>query len=478
MSALDSKPIGDLASAVTGLKATIPPLTTLESLLHPGPIPIPAKPPVQTTVLRAGKTIGYIVTPGGDPAPTGLSVALSAGTLWLAPAQLGSSFASSTGWVGIPFASARLTASGTVTFSGGQIAIDAAATLTIAVTSAVETTTGPAGDPIGVDFLNAKLTPFPQGTIALAPTAATIEVGGAASATIYGQTVNATPQAGAEPVLVTLGLPFVAVPCTVPPGTFTASSSASLELTVAGSAPLVEAGLLFPILDATPGAFPDPVDAWGLSLAVGGGLTARFGTLVAAVPLGGAIIALTGAQLLGVLVIGATGATDRYMLWVSPAPPNPPPPTQPQLAFPPAQLTMSLGAGALLDYKLTPLVGFHLTPAQEMIEELGLLSAFLDRPIAADGSRIAIGGLALAVRARTATRVLLEIASALTPDPSAMLALMAENAFVPVAAPNGFVLSGTLQNNSVSGALEVTFPTTVIIPTLPDPYAALYVAPP
>lgn len=467
---LDAKPITDLASLMSGVQTTVPVLTTLDPIFHPIPFPIPTpiRLPVQTTVLRAGKPIGYIVTPGADPAPTALGVALKSGTLWLAPSDFGAAFASTPGWVGIPFASATLTASGTVTFPSGQIALDAAATLTLAVTSAIGTTTGPAGDPIGVDFLVAKLVPFPQATIALAPAGATIALGGSASATLYGQTVNATPQTGATAVLVTLGVPYLALPCTVPHETFTIGSSASLELTVAGSAPLTQAGVLFPIVTATPGAFPATVSGWGLSIALGPGMTARFGSLSSPVPLGGAVFALTDAQLFGVLSVGATSATDRYTLWESPAPPSPLPPTQPQLAFPPAQVTIAITNGVL--------VGFSLNPTQETIAELGILSALLDRPIASDGSRFTIAGIALAVRARTASEITLQIASALPPNPSASLALMAENALIPVAAPNGFILAGTVQNDSVAGALEVIFPTSVIIPTLPDPYAAMYSA--
>jgi len=466
MNLVDAKPITDLASSVTGIKATIPVLTTLEKIFYPLPIPIPVKPPVQTALLRGGTTIGYIVTPGGDPAPTALGVTLENGVLWLAPSQFGTSFTSATGWVGIPFASATLTAAGTTTFASAQITIDPTATLTLQVTSTVVPAIAPAGDTIGVDFNNAKLTPFAQATIALAPAGTTIVLLGSASAAVYGQTVNALPQAGASPVLLTLGLPYVALPCAVSPGTLGIASSASLELKLAGSAPLIEGAVLFPIVAATPGSFPTAADAWGLSLALGAGLTARFGTVTAPVPLGGAIVALTGAHLFGVLVVGAAIATDRYTLWVSPAPPSPLPPTQPQLAFPPAQFTIALDTGTL--------IGFSLTPAQEIVEETGVLSALLDRPIWADGSRIAIAGIALALRVRTATEVALEIASALTPNPAASLALMAENALLPVSAPNGFVLKGTVTNDAVAGALEVTFPAAVVLPTLPDPYAALY----
>jgi hypothetical protein len=467
MNLVDAKPISDLASAVSGMNATIPVLTTLQQIFHPLPIPIPSKPPVQTTLVRGSTTIGYIVTPGLDPAPTAIGVALKAGTLWLAPSQFGTAFASATGWVGIPFASAGLAASGSVTFGSGEITLAATATLTFAITSSVQTTSGPAGDPIGADFLNAKLVPFPQATIALAPAGATIALGGAASATLYGQILNATPNAAPEPVLLTLGISFVAIPCTAPPATFTIGTALSLEVAVAGNAPFVEAATLFPILTASPGAFPDPDAAWGLSVAVGAGLTARFGTLTSPVPLGGAIFALTGASLFGVLLVGATSATDRYTLWESPASPSPLPPTWPDLAFPPAQVAIAIDAGAL--------IGFNLTPTQETVEEFGQLTALLDRPVGADGSRIAISGVALVVRARTAGSIALEIASTLTSNPAEALALMAENALIPVGAPNGFVLGGTVQNAGVAGTLEVTFPTDVLIPTLPDPYAALYI---
>ena len=56
------------------------------------------------------------------------------------------------------------------------------------------------------------------------------------------------------------------------------------------------------------------------------------------------------------------------------------------------------------------------------------------------------------------------------------LAMIAENALVPVGTLNGFVLAGTLNGNIIDGGLAIIFPATTIIPSFPDPYAAVYSA--
>ena len=54
--------------------------------------------------------------------------------------------------------------------------------------------------------------------------------------------------------------------------------------------------------------------------------------------------------------------------------------------------------------------------------------------------------------------------------------MIAENALVPVGTPNGFLLAGTLTENVINGGLAIIFPATTIIPSFPDPYAAVYSA--
>jgi len=197
MQTLDGRPLIELSKKLESVRAALP-----VPLPGPGPfpIPIPIKLPVITTLMRGATTIGYVITPFGAPAPTAANVTLTSGTLWIEATLLGAAFASTPGFAGIPFASATMTVTGSVTFGGGKIVLGAAATLSFSVASAITPATGPPGDPIGPDFLAAKLTPFPRATVTLAPAAVTIVLSGAGAATLYGQSLSLTPAPSPTPV--------------------------------------------------------------------------------------------------------------------------------------------------------------------------------------------------------------------------------------------------------------------------------------
>ncbi|KJC60081.1 hypothetical protein UP10_15570 [Bradyrhizobium sp. LTSPM299] len=459
----------DLSTELTNLRAALPaPLQTIKGI-HP-PIPlIPIHLPVITTLMRGTTVIGHVITPSGAPVPTAANVALASGTLWIEATLLGAPFASTAGFAGIPFASASMTVSGPVTFGGGEIVLDTTATLTFSVASATTPATGPAGDPIGPDFLAAKLTPFAHATITLAPAGATIVLSGTGAASLYGQSISLTP--AASPTLAELNFttPHAAISCNCAQSTFTVAQSTSPEVVIAGKAPIVGAGVVFPILTAaTPNALPAPGDAWGIVVVTGSGLSATIAPLTAALMLGGASFALTPARLVGLVANGAGRAQESYLLWAVPAQPSPVPPTQPPLARPPSQVTLDLGPGAL--------VSFSAAPDQETSIAAGTLNALLDRPVDSGGQRIVLQGPALFVRVHTATSITVDVGSVLTPTAKTSLALIAENALIPVGTPNGFLLSGTLSQGQISGGLSIGFPAGVIIPTFPDPYAASYAA--
>jgi hypothetical protein len=467
MLTVDATSLVDLSAKVTSLRAALPaPLPT--SIAVPLPIPpIPIHLPVITTLMRGTTTIGYVITPFGAPAPTAANVTLASGTLWIEATLLGAPFASTAGFAGIPFASATMTVSGSVTFGGSEIVLDAAATLSFSVASAIKPATGPAGDPIGPDFLAAKLTPFADARITLAPAGATIVLSGTGAATLYGQSLSLTP--AASPTLAELNFttPHVAIPCNCAETTFTVAQSTSPEVVMAGKAPIVGSGVVFPILTAaTPNALPAPGDAWGIVVVTGAGLSATIAPLTAPLALASASFALTPARLVGLVANGAGRAQESYLLWAPPPPPSPVPPTQPPLARPPSQITLDLGPGAL--------VSFSAAPDQEISIAAGTLNALLDRPVDSGGLRIVLQGPALFIRVHTATSITVDVGSVLTPTAKTSLALIAENALIPVGTPNGFLLSGTLSQGRISGGLSIGFPAAVIVPTFPDPYAASY----
>lgn len=465
MTTIDGRRLIDLCAEMNRLRATLPVSSAL-----PIPIPIPHPPipihfnPIITTITRSGTTIGFVITPFGDPAPTSASVTLKSGILWVEATLFGAAFSSTPGFAGIPFSAATMTTTGSVTFAVNSIALDATATLSFDVTSAISPATGPTGDPIGPDFLAANLTPFPNATVAFAPAGASVVLAGSSSATLYGQALTLTPATSPTPENLNFTEPHVSIPTLIAQTTFTVAQSKSPEILMSGSAPIVGAGIVFPIFDAAPASLPQPADAWGIVVVTGPGLSATIAPLTAPLALAGSSFALTPAQLVGLIANGAARARETYLLWVSPPPPSPLPATQPQLALPQPHVTLNLAPGAL--------VSFSADPNEELTVALVTLNAVLDRPLDASGQRIPLQSLALTTRVHTATAITVNIAAALPPAPP--LALIAENALIPVGAPNSFLLIGKLTGNQISGGLEIRFPATAIVPTFPDPYAAVY----
>jgi hypothetical protein len=464
MTPIDGLPIIRLSAAIDSLRAALPVPGTLP-VRHPIPIPIHF-PPVLTTISRGATTIGIVITPFGEPAPTAATIALASGTLWVEATLFGAAFASTPGFAGIPFSAATMMVTGTVAFSAGNIVLDAAATLGFDVTSSISPVTGPSGDPIGPDFLAGKLTPFPNAAVALAPAGASIVLAGAGTATLYGQDLTLTPASAPTPALLNFTTPHVAIPTLITQANFTVAQSHSPEVVMAGSAPIAGAGVVFPIFNASPAALPQPADAWGIVVVTGPGLSVTIAPLTAPLALAGASFALTPARLVGLVANGAGRALESYLLWVSPPLPSPPPATQPALALPKPQLMLSLAPGAL--------VSFSADPNQEISIAGVALTAVLDRPLDAAGQRIPVTGPALATRIRTATSITVDIGSALAPGANPVFALVAENALIPVGSPTLFLLSGTLAQDRISGNLSIGFPASALVPTFPDPYVAAY----
>jgi hypothetical protein len=471
-----AQPISDLISRLMSVPSSLPALPSLQASLGPIPIPIHFTP-VTTPLIRGGTTFGYVVTAAGQPSPTVGTAILGSGTLWFSASLLGAVFASDTGLVGVPFANATLHTTGAVAFASTGITLDATATLAITVTPRLTPAAGPAGNAIGRDFRSATLTTFPEATITFAPGpgtgTASLAPTGQTSATIYGQTVTLAP-VSAPATRVELPTPFAAVPCTPSPAAFTPTGSVSTEFGVSGSASVVTGGVLFPIVtlgSAVPSALPDPADAWGVAVGLTAGLQVRLGSVPAPVRLAGAVLALTPARLVGFAALQGR-ARKRYGLWTTP----PPLPivkaraTFPDVALPQPEVTLDLPVGSG--------VGFNMTTTAEAVLAAGAIDAILDRPVAADGSPIALAGPALELRTLSSAGIAVAIGSPLSPDAVTSIALDAPNAIIPVGTPNGLSITGTLEAEVISGKAVIAFPAEVVIPTLPDPYAARYLASP
>ena len=103
MTTIDGSPLTDLVNKVDTLRAANE-ILGVADIAHPIiAIHLPVELPATTTLLRGTTAIGYINTPAGAPAPTGASVTLTSGTLWIQASLLGAAFSSVSGLAGVPF---------------------------------------------------------------------------------------------------------------------------------------------------------------------------------------------------------------------------------------------------------------------------------------------------------------------------------------------------------------------------------------
>lgn len=411
--------------------------------------------PERAAVNRGGMALAHLVTPWGNPSPGKGATVLGPGTLWIDTSLLGPGFASRPGYAGLLFASARLqTSAGALQVVGGNLELDAGATLTLTLTSlAPPAAAAPPGQAVGRDFLDAALTLCAGATVTLAPGGASITLGGATQATIHGQAVTLTPTGDPARSLTRLGTTFALVPCVPAAVAFTASASASQELALAGTADVLDAGVVFPIAEGVaPNDLVDPTDAWGALLELGPGLDATVGLLGGTAATENVLACLTPARLDLAARLGSRRRTVRFDLW------------------------KGSGAPPTLIVELPPqhVLGCTETAQVERFRADGAtVDPRVDRPVGADGARPDLRTADTVVaRTRTATTDAVSITVVGMPAARTRGALVAENALIPVSGPRSFNLTGIVDGHTVRGELTIEFGADGLIPTLPDPYVS------
>ena len=238
---------------------------------------------------------------------------------------------------------------------------------------------------------------------------------------------------------------------------------------------MVSGGVLFPIValgSATPSTLPDPVEAWGLAFGLTAGLEAQLADVAAPVRLAGAILALTPSRLVGLTAL--QGRTrQRYGLWTTP---DPPPALKALATYPDVALPQP---GVTLDFPIGSAIGFTATPTTETVLARGLIDAVVDRPVAADGSRIALAGPALAAEdAVIDGRRHRDRLDAVAQGPDLHRLGHTERLHPRRNSRMGWRSSARSPPTSSPARSRSPFPPSVVIPTLPDPYAARYIAAP
>ncbi len=292
-------------------------------------------------------------------------------------------------------------------------------------------------------------------TLALDSTG-TMTVGlGNSSATAYGSAFDLSR---------TEALPFydplsrsVVVPCNAAPSTFDFTTVQSASWTIGGPAPITRSGWALAVAVTTPQALGEAAGAGSLWLEFGAPLHASWTGLPRPALLPKSALGLAPGTMTLWATVSASDVTHRLRLWDEPA------------SDPPRRSSIDVKSVA------GSTVLYMSQPGAEAVLFAGQANGHLDRPLQADGGRVAI-------RMPIAWFALLDLpagttGTVLSNDPGASsaphIAFALENALLKVRPPDWLFVTGQLAGDHLTqGLLLIRFAHRSLLPTLPDPYAA------
>jgi hypothetical protein len=402
-----------------------------------------------TTFAYAGASSGFARLPVQGATTNVKTLTLGAGSVWFAANLLVPAAAGT--FCGFLISGGTVVSSAPLTLSGGAYTIPTGATLTLTAQLAPPPRAGATSRPSDFNGSDVKL---PDSvTIVFAQTSATVKVLGASSLSLYGNAIALTWN-GDQANLIA-GFPAILIPCAPNIHDF-AFSSVTSTFKPSGKAPINVTGWSLPLATTTIGALGEASGAGSLVLELGAGATLDCVTRKGSARISGWLIGLDTAKLIA--IAGGVGQPNfvAYSLWNS-SPATRPPST--------------------VDW-VNP-AGFFASLAQTLDQDIivltGATAAFLDRPLAADGGALPIGGAGLLVIAADAASVTVLIRGQGIP-PATKFSLAFENALIGVHAPQLILVLGRLahptekklERADVWLALDALW----ALPTLPDPYAA------
>jgi hypothetical protein len=378
--------------------------------------------------------------------PTTLT--LGAGSVWfsaplLAPAAAAGSF------TGFSIAGGTLTSSAPLTIQNGAYVVPDGATLTLTATLAPPASGS--GAP-GADLTSASIALPASVSLQFTQSSAAVTALSEASVTLYGSPVsigwpshNVALGPGGT-TLIVIGAPNTAA--------FSFNSVKSAAFVPSGTARLASAGWSLPIAATTIDALGEASGAGSLLLALADGAQATSKPTGTVTVLGWEIL-IDPARLF-ILIGGQTTAfAASYTLWPNAA-----------AGGPPSSVSFACPAGVL--------ASFQATPGQEILTVGGTASAYLDRPLAADGGKLPVAGNAILNQSVTAAATRLSIiGGAAAPATLGDFSVALENALIGIQAPFLFYVTGPVTGSAFSRAdLALFMASRWLLPTLPDPYAA------
>jgi hypothetical protein len=421
----------------------------------------------ETAISRTPAAAPFLVLPlEAVTSPVPATLAVSAGSLWIS-AQLLASAVPAGSYTGITISGGTLTFSAPPTVGAGGLEVAAATTVTLTVSPQGQPGPVGGGEP-GADG-GAVVADLP-GEVTFVFTAAGAEVTalGNASLTVFGATVGLAWEAAAPVYEEALGQ--LLVPLTPDQPAITATSHLSDLFAVQGSAPVDAGGWALPVASAPAAQLGNAAGAGLLTLTIGAGMSAAWpGVTAAPAALGSAFI--SGAA--GVVtVLGAVASPRRVQgeigLWWSGTPGSG---TR-------SSVDVTLPNGALIYY--VSIADYGGTEHVEVVTAGSRVIAHIDRPLAADGSRLgpALAGTVAAYESTSADAVLILASAPPTPAPAPPIALALHNALLVTSPPTTLLVAGTYTASPAeldNGGLLLAFELSRLIPTLPDPYAANFV---
>jgi hypothetical protein len=460
----------------------------------------PASVPAWAAGLRPDLTLGPFITFGGWPvwfdlyrpvhqarvlqAPGGAMLLglpirgqlraattyrLARGSAWIF-SRLLSGFAPAGSWTGLRILGGTLKLSAPPTIVAGtiQLAVNTTITLTLRpdpTAPAPGTGLGP-----GADGANSLADVPAEATFVLQPGSPAVATAGDASLTMYGVTAPLHRTADSPSYDDTLNR--ILIPYTTPLAAFTVVQSRSDLFTLSGTAPIGGAAWALPVAVTNSGALGTAAGAGALVLETLPGLKATWrGQAGGSVSLGAAFLAMEQ----GLLSVTATQARNRratqtLKLWL--------------------EDTGTRHSSIDLQYTLPfPLQFFSLQSGIETLTVEGTAACHLDRPRCADGMRLGLlfpSGV-LELFESTTDRGAFFLGSFPTvivigpPAPDKPLAFALRNALLKTTSAITLTLFGRLDDAVplaiTTGSVNLRFGLYLILPALPDPYAANFNVP-
>lgn len=416
---------------------------------------------VQATITRSPEASPFLSVPVEILLNAATSIlALGPGSIWFR-SQLLATTAPAGSWTGLTIKGGSIEFSAAPTYAGGTIEIGAGVSLTLQLqldfVSSQPSGSGPGADArAAVAQLPADL------TIVFSPAGASITAAADATLTAYDITLGLR-WAGSAPHYQA-ALQQIVVPFTPSSATFAPQPAVSDLFSMAGMAAIAQAGWGLPVTITTPATLGQAAGAGTLDVQVNPGLSAQWRAANAPVSLNQSWISVRAGEIL-VLAPGAANSrlTETFQLWQERAP---------------SSRRSAVEATYLKPFSLIYITisTFGTIQNTEIVWTNGSITAHIDRPLAADGSRLGpqMPGIVFLYETSAGLHLLVEATAPPTPAPPPPIGLALHNALLTTTPPQRLLILGQVgAGNSVDqGALLLGFGLYSLLPTAPDPYAA------